>query len=175
MFKLHKNSFLMLIHERDTIKRWSCRLIFLKTSEPNNFLKFDSNYSHIFRSGQQLDPTRDVLRLHRSNLVQIFTFAWQPCWALSSIRHFTNSSILSGKVVQSVSNQNLLVDDGTNLFHVQSNNILVRVGALVLWLWKRLMLERSWVWILAPYTGWTWHFSLRFVVKIIFFIWKDQK
>ena len=117
MFKLHKNSFLMLIHERDTIKRWSCRLIFLKTSEPNNFLKFDSNYSHIFRSGQQLDPTRDVLRLHRSNLVQIFTFAWQPCWALSSIRHFTNSSILSGKVVQSVSNQNLLVDDGTNMFH----------------------------------------------------------
>ena len=37
---------------------------------------------------------------------------------------------------------------------------------------RRLMFERSWVQILAPYTGWTWHW---FIVKIVLFVWKDQK
>ena len=31
---------------------------------------------------------------------------------------------------------------------------------------RQLMFERSWVWIPVPYTGWTWHFSRWFVVKI---------
>ena len=30
---------------------------------------------------------------------------------------------------------------------------------------RRLKFQRSWVWIPAPYTGWTWHFSHWFVVK----------
>ena len=37
---------------------------------------------------------------------------------------------------------------------------------------QRLMFERSWVWILAPYTGWIWHW---FFVKIVSFVWKDGK
>ena len=39
-----------------------------------------------------------------------------------------------------------------------------------------LMFQRSWVRILAPYTGWTWHFSHWFVVKIVIvLVWKDWK
>ena len=38
-----------------------------------------------------------------------------------------------------------------------------------------LMFERSWVQILAPYTGWTFgHFSHWFVVKTVLFVWKDE-
>ena len=38
------------------------------------------------------------------------------------------------------------------------------------------MFARLWVWILAPYTGWTFkYFSHWFVVKIVLFVWKDQK
>ena len=40
---------------------------------------------------------------------------------------------------------------------------------------RRLMFKRSWVWILAPYTGWTWHFSHWFADKTLLFVWKDQK
>ena len=40
---------------------------------------------------------------------------------------------------------------------------------------RRLTFERSWVWIPAPYTGWTWQFSHWFVVKIVLFVWKIQK
>ena len=37
------------------------------------------------------------------------------------------------------------------------------------------MFERSWVQILAPYTGWTFgHFSHWFVVKTVLFVWKDE-
>ena len=40
---------------------------------------------------------------------------------------------------------------------------------------RRLMFERFWVQILGLCTGWTWHFSHWFVVKIVMFIWKYQK
>ena len=40
----------------------------------------------------------------------------------------------------------------------------------------RLMFERSWVRILAPYTGWTFgHFFTFICCKIVMFDWKDQK
>ena len=32
---------------------------------------------------------------------------------------------------------------------------------------RQLMFGRSWVWIPAPYTGWKWHYSHWFVVKIV--------
>ena len=38
-----------------------------------------------------------------------------------------------------------------------------------------LMIKRTWVWIPAPYTGWTWHFSHWFVVRIVLFAWKRPK
>ena len=39
---------------------------------------------------------------------------------------------------------------------------------------RRLMFRRSWVWIPALYTGWT--FSHLFVVKVVMmFVWKDKK
>ena len=38
---------------------------------------------------------------------------------------------------------------------------------------RRLMLQRSWVWILAPYTGWTF-FTYLFVVKFVMCVWKDE-
>ena len=39
---------------------------------------------------------------------------------------------------------------------------------------RRLMFQRSWVWILALYTGWTF-FSHLFVVKIVMMcVWKDE-
>ena len=37
---------------------------------------------------------------------------------------------------------------------------------------RRLIFQRSWVWIPALYTGWT--FSLLFVIKIVMFLWKDE-
>ena len=40
---------------------------------------------------------------------------------------------------------------------------------------RRLMFQKLWVRIPAPYTGWTSHFSHVFVVKIVWFVWKDQK
>ena len=40
---------------------------------------------------------------------------------------------------------------------------------------RRLMFQRPWVWIPAPDTGWTWHFSHSFVVKIVLFVWKRPK
>ena len=40
---------------------------------------------------------------------------------------------------------------------------------------KRLTFQRSWVRILAPDTGWTWHFSYWIVVKIALFVWKRPK
>ena len=39
---------------------------------------------------------------------------------------------------------------------------------------RRLMFERSRVWIPAAYIGWTWLFSHWFVVKIVLIVWKDQ-
>ena len=48
-----------------------------------------------------------------------------------------------------------------------------RVGALVWWLWRRLMFQRLWVRILALYTGWTF-FTYMFVVKFVMFVWKDK-
>ena len=40
---------------------------------------------------------------------------------------------------------------------------------------KRLMFQRLWVRIQALYTGWTWHFSHIFVVKIVMMcVWKDE-
>ena len=38
-----------------------------------------------------------------------------------------------------------------------------------------LMFERSWVLIPVQYTGWTWHFSHLFVVKIVSLLWKYRK
>ena len=52
---------------------------------------------------------------------------------------------------------------GRNWHIVKNNNksrlcaltfLCIRAGALVQWLWEK----RSWVWIPAPFTGWTWHF-----------------
>ena len=40
---------------------------------------------------------------------------------------------------------------------------------------SRLTFQRSWVQIPAPDTGWTWHFSHSFIVKIVLFVWKDRK
>ena len=40
---------------------------------------------------------------------------------------------------------------------------------------RRLMYERSRVWVPAPYNGGTWHFSHWFVIKIVLFVWKDRK
>ena len=39
--------------------------------------------------------------------------------------------------------------------------------------WRRLLFQRSWVRIPAPYTGWTF-FNLYFFVKIVMFVWKDE-
>ena len=39
---------------------------------------------------------------------------------------------------------------------------------------RRLVFGRSWVWIPAPYTGWTWHFSHLFALKFLLFVWKDK-
>ena len=39
---------------------------------------------------------------------------------------------------------------------------------------RRLMFQRSWVQIPALYTGWKWHFSHLFVVKIVKCVWKDD-
>ena len=40
---------------------------------------------------------------------------------------------------------------------------------------RRLTFRRSWVWIPAPYTGWTWHFSHWFFVKICIVCLKRPK
>ena len=73
---------------------FSASLLFLFSEK-----KFQLHKNFIFRHGQQFDPTRDALRLHRPILVQVSSFAWKSSWTIQTISHCSDSGFLPGFIL----------------------------------------------------------------------------